>query len=88
MDAAALKLLYERQLVADLDRPTCASDERAGGARILTASCHLPPGDLREDDHPVVWVWSDLHLAIRRPAFAGPVCTAKPQAPEFCSDSQ
>ena len=62
MDAAALKLLYERQLVADLDRPTCPNDERAGGARILTASCHLPPGDLREDDHPAVWVWSDLHL--------------------------
>ena len=61
MDAAALKLLYERELVADLDRPTCASDERAGAARILTASCHLPPGDIQEAD-AAVWVWSDLHL--------------------------
>lgn len=63
MDAAALKRLYERELVADLDRPACASDERAGAARILVASCHLPPGDLREaDHHAAVWVWSDLHL--------------------------
>ena len=62
MDAAALKVLYERQLVADLDRPTCGPVERADAGRILTASCHLPSGELRETDHPVVWVWSDLHL--------------------------
>ena len=62
MDAALLNRLYARQLVADLDRPDLASHERADAGRILTASCHLPPGQIREPDHRVVWVWADLHL--------------------------
>ena len=62
MDAAKLKALYERQLVADLDRPELASHERADAGRILTASCCLPPGEIREADHRDVWIWSDLHL--------------------------
>ena len=62
MDAAALKALYEGQLVADRNRPTAGRDDRVGAARILTASRNLPPGDLREADYPIVWVWSDLHL--------------------------
>lgn len=78
MDAAALKALYERELVADLDRLTCAADERAAAARILTASCHLPPGDIREADHAAVWVWSDLHVghAETIAAFVRPFDTA------------
>ena len=62
MNLATLKAHYERQLVADLDRPELASHERADAGRILTATCHLPPGAIREPDHRVVWIWADLHL--------------------------
>ena len=57
-----MKGLYARHLVRDLDRPELASHARADAGRILVASCHLPPGELREADHRAVWVWADLHL--------------------------
>ena len=37
-------------------------EERRGLYALLYASRRMDPGELREADHPRVWLWSDLHL--------------------------
>ena len=63
LSAEELKALYERQLTEDLEPPVAGHVDRLGTRRLLTASRRMPPGELREQDHPAVWIWSDLHLS-------------------------
>ncbi|MCY4508588.1 MAG: metallophosphoesterase [Acidobacteria bacterium] len=62
MDARALSVLYERHLAEDLEPPVAADVDRLGTKAMLRACRRLAHGELREEDYPVVWLWSDLHL--------------------------
>ena len=63
MTAADLKRLYEAELRQErLHNLRLSVDARMGLWGLLNASRRMEPGELREDDHPGVWVWSDLHL--------------------------
>ena len=63
MDAHQLKLLYERQLAEDLEPPVAESVDRRATRAMLRASRAMSAGELCEEDHAAVWLWSDLHLA-------------------------
>ena len=62
MDACQLKILYERQLAEDLKRPVAESADRRAAQAMLNASRAMSAGELSEEDHAAVWLWSDLHL--------------------------
>ena len=62
MTAEGLKALYESELRYEVGNLGVASEERQGLWRLFSASRRIPPGELREQDHPGVWLWSDLHL--------------------------
>ena len=62
MDAHQLKLLYERQLAEDLKPPVAESVDRRATRAMLRASRAISAGELCEEDHAAVWLWSDLHL--------------------------
>ena len=62
MTAEGLKALYETELRYEVDSLGLGSEERQGLWQLLSASRRMRPGELREQDHPGVWVWSDLHL--------------------------
>ena len=59
MNAATLKALYETLC---LEPPASVGVDHRGTRAMLRASHEMVPGELHEDDHPAVWVWSDLHL--------------------------
>ena len=62
MTAADLKRLYVAELRQEHSVNVRLSvDARMGLWGLLSASRRMAPGELREDDHPRVWV-SDLHL--------------------------
>ena len=52
--------MYKRQLAEDLEPPVAKHVDRLGTRRLLNASRRMPPGKLREQDDPAVWIWSDL----------------------------
>lgn len=62
MDARQLKALYERQLAENLQRPVAESENRLAIEGMLSASRAISVGELCEEDHAEVWLWSDLHL--------------------------
>ena len=60
--AEGLKALYETELRYEVGNLGLASEERQGLWHLFSASRRMRPGELREQDHPGVWLWSDLHL--------------------------
>lgn len=62
MTADGLKTLYETELLSEVDKLELGSEERQGLRQVLAASRGMRPGELREQDHPHVWLWSDLHF--------------------------
>ena len=74
MTAEALKTLYENQLRHDAGDLGLPAEERQALWHLYSASRRMPPGQLREQDHPTVWLWSDLHLghAMALSVFARP----------------
>ena len=62
MTAEDLKTLYETELRCEVDNLRLGSEERQGLRQLLCASSGMGPGELREHEHPGVWLWSDLHL--------------------------
>ena len=60
--AESLKALYETELRYEVGNLGVASEERQGLWHLFSASRCMAPGELREQDHPGVWLWSDLHL--------------------------
>ena len=62
MTAEDLKVLYETELREELDNLRRPYDERMAFWGLLSESRRSEPGELREEDHPDVWVWLDLHL--------------------------
>ena len=60
--AEGLKALYETELRYEVGNLGLASEERQGLWYLFSASRRTPPGELREQDHQGVWLWSDLHL--------------------------
>ena len=60
--AEGLKALYETELRYEIGSLGLASEERQGLWHLFSASRRMRPGELREQDHPGVWLWSDLHL--------------------------
>ena len=65
MNARVLRVLTERELAEDLEPPVAEDVDCLGTKAMLLASRRLVPGELREEDYPTVWVWSDLHLGHR-----------------------
>ena len=57
-----LKVLYETELRYHVGNVGLGFEERHGLWRLFSASRRMPPGELREQDRPAVWLWSDLHL--------------------------
>ena len=62
MDARQLKVVYERQLAGILESPGAESEDRRAIRAMLRASRAMSGGELCEEDHAGVWLWSDLHL--------------------------
>lgn len=62
MTAEGLKALYETELRYHVGNPRLAPEERQGLWKLFSASRRMPPGELREQDHEGLWLWSDLHL--------------------------
>ena len=60
--AEDLKVLYEADLREEVGNLLVSKEERLGLWALLSASRRMEPGELREEDHPGVWLWSDLHL--------------------------
>ena len=77
--AESLKTLYETELRYEVDNLGLGSEERQGLWHLLSASRRMRPGELREQDHPTVWLWSDLHLghAMALSVFGRPYWTPK-----------
>ena len=61
--AEGLKALYESELRYEVGNLGLGSEERRGLWQLLSASRNMRPGELREQDHAEVWLWSDLHLS-------------------------
>ena len=62
MTAEDLKVLYETQLRHDAGDLGLSAEERQALWHLFSASRRMQPGELREQDHSGVWLWSDLHL--------------------------
>ena len=62
MTGEGLKAWYETELRYAVDNLGLGSEERQGLWQLLSASRRMRPGELREQDHTEVWLWSDLHL--------------------------
>ena len=62
MTAENLKTLYETELQHEIEKLGSGSEEGRGLRRLLSASRRMHPGELCEQEHPRVWLWSDLHL--------------------------
>lgn len=62
MTADELKILYKSELRSEIDNLSIGSEERQGLAQLLSAARRMPAGELHAQDHPEVWLWSDLHL--------------------------
>ena len=62
MTAEALKALYETELRYEAGNHGLGLEERQGLLQLLSASRRMRAGELREQDHAGVWLWSDLHL--------------------------
>lgn len=62
MTAEDLKTLYETELRSQIDNLRLGSEERQGLEQLLSASKRMYPGELHEQEHPGIWLWSDLHL--------------------------
>ena len=77
MTAEDLKVLYETELRYHVGNVGLGFEERHGLWRLFSASRRMPPGELREQDRPAVWLWSDLHLghAMTISVFGRPYCT-------------
>lgn len=57
-----LTSLYESDLRCQMNNLSVGSEERQGLAQLLSAARRMPAGELHAQDHPEVWLWSDLHL--------------------------
>ena len=68
MTAEGLKTLYEAELRHELGNPGLGSEERQGLSQLLSASRRMHPGELREQDHAGIWLWSDVRRTGSRPA--------------------
>ena len=62
MTAEDLKTLYETELQHEIEKLGPESEEGRSLAQLLSASRRMHPGELHEQDHSRVWLWSDLHL--------------------------
>ena len=60
--AEGLKALYEAELRFEAGNLGLGLEERQGLSQLLSASRRMRAGELREQDHAGVWLWSDLHL--------------------------
>lgn len=77
--AEGLKALYETELRYHVGNPRLAPAERQGLWKLFSASRRMPSGELREQDHEGLWLWSDLHLshAMTISVFGRPYSTPK-----------
>lgn len=62
MNATTLKTIYEAQLEQDLEPPVHEHVDRRATRCMLRISRRMAAGELKEENHWRIWIWSDLHL--------------------------
>lgn len=62
VNATTLKTIYEAQLEQDLEPPVHEHVDRRATRCMLRISRRMAAGELKEENHWRIWIWSDLHL--------------------------